>query len=604
MKLIIVESPNKIKKVKKYAGRGYDVIASVGHFRVLKSEGKFNLGINVEKDFEHFYENDKNKKNVVGNIQSKAKNADEILIATDPDREGEIIGWHIYNVVKKFKKSIKRITFNAITKKEIDNALNNPREIDYDLVCAAMAREGLDKMIGFMISPEVRKNTGGSSAGRVQTPTLGIIVDRDRERKNFIAKKSYSVKFIHYENNDEIKMEVLKYEGESYEKYVRDDEKEVGNFVENLKKNREKWKKVKEVNEEGIIPPPKAFDTSEVLIEAGKKFKFTNEKTTKILNDLFSEGFITYPRTDLRKIIDVGFINDVGNYVQKKFNMGIVQREVKKTDKTAQEAHEAIRPTKLERKFEEIKESTSSEHLDVYKMILVRSIVCFMPDCVEDKLKVFYLQKEKDIILGVSSKKINFLGWKVMSGIAKGDEKEEVKLPEEFIISDRDVVEIKENITKPPEEFSEATLIKQMKKVGIGRPSTYSTITSTIKKRGYVKVEKNKLVPTKVGESVIDWLRGHLSKYLEIEFTAQMETLLDQVASGKLERVELERKFFEGLLGRINELPKVEVKKDLTGEACPKCGSNMVFRKGKYGKFEGCSNYPECKYIKPKEKRG
>lgn len=601
MKLIILESPNKIKKVKKYVGSDYEVIASIGHFNELKNEGKFNLGINVDNDFKHNYQATSEKKKVIRNIIDKSKLTDEILIATDPDREGEIIGWHILNVIKSFKKPIKRIAFNAITKKDIQNALENPRDLDMDLVDAAMAREGLDKMIGFMISPEVRRNTNGSSAGRVQTPTLGIIVDRFRERENFVSKTSYSIELIHYEGENKVRLDVMKKDIDEYVRFVKEDKVIVEKKIDWLKNNKDEWFNVKEIVEDVQESPPKALDTSDALIEAGKKFKFSNDKTTKILNDLFSEGFITYPRTDLKKILDEDFIKSVGVYVEDNYKMKIVRRDVKKTDKTAQEAHEAIRPTLLNRSFDEVERSTSKEHLEVYRMIWRRSIICFMPDCVVKKFRTAYSQINRDILLVALDKKISFPGWRLFDGV-----KEEGKgydLPSKLILGEMDSIKLKENVTKPPEEFSEATLIKQMKKHGIGRPSTYASITSTIKNRGYVSVKKNKLVPTQVGFEVIDWLREHLSKYLEIKFTADLESLLDQIATGKIGRVELESKFYDGLLGRVESLPKIEKKLNKTGESCPECESDMIWKKGKYGNFEACSNYPKCKYIKPNQKK-
>ncbi len=609
MKLIIVESPNKIKKIKKYAGEGYEVIASVGHFREMVREGKWNLGINVETDFEHNYVNLKEKQKVCKNILFKAREASEILIATDPDREGELIAWHINELIKSVNKPKSRIVFNAITKSEIQNAINNPRGLDHNLIEAAKAREGIDKMIGFMLSPIVSKSVDNAkSVGRVQTPTLGLVLERKKEQENFVPKTTYSIKIEHEESSGQkIKFNLGKIKKDErndikFSNYRTDDIEEAKNKIIEIQEYTDSFHLLKPMEEIVNSRPPLVFDTAELLIESSRKLKYENDKTMKILNNLFAGGYITYPRTDLREVLDDNFILELENFIEDKFNVKIKHRKHHKKDKMAQEAHEAIRPTDI--KLENLDEMSKEEN-DVYKLIRDRTIISFLPDYVEKQtIYIYYQDDSPNVFKGVVKECVD-QGYKAYVG-EETPEKKQYFLPKDFKLKNPSQVVLDESTTKLPKNLSDALIIKLMKQNGIGRPSTYASITKIIKDRKYVETHKGEIHITKLGEEVMEFMSTNLNRYVDIQFTAQLELLLDQIASGKTNGKEVERKFFVALEKRVEELginPKKEIELNKTGKDCKLCGAPIVIKKGKFGEFESCSNYPKCKgEQKPKPK--
>ena len=600
--IIIVESPAKCKTISKYLGSNYTVVSSKGHIRDLATSGKYGLGIDLEHDFKPNYEIIKGKKKDVKYLKDLVKSADHIYLATDPDREGETISWHLYDELAVPDDKYDRIVFNEITKDVVLKALDNPRRIDMNLVHSGEARRFLDRIIGFRLSKVIMSKTGGSSAGRVQSVALKLIVDREREIIAFIPKEYWT---IEADFND-FKANLETYKGKDIE---INNEKEADEILDKLSSE---FKIAKIEEKERKRSAKEVFKTSTLQQACSNKLGFAASKTMKIAQKLYegieiSDGFhglITYMRTDSTRISDefvksaFGYIN--GNY--GKEYVGYV-KTAKKTE-NVQDAHEGIRPTSINNTPEKIKEYLSTDEYKLYKIIYYRALASLMADA--KFLSTTVTLDNNDYGFKATGSVLTFDGY--LKVYKEYEDQEDTLLPdfkkyENGIISTNKIDKV-QHFTKPPARFTESSLIKELESLGIGRPSTYATIISTIKDRGYVTLEDKKFVPTEVGFETTDKLQEFFSSIVNVKYTANMEEDLDKIAEGKEDYIKMLHEFYDGFAPLVDNAFKNMEKKppEETGEKCPECGSPLVHRQGKFGKFIACSNFPTCKYIQKKEK--
>lgn len=597
--LVIVESPSKSSTISKYLGSGYKVLASKGHIRDLAISGKLGLGVDFEHDFEPTYVPIKGKKSLISDLKKEVKNADRTVLATDPDREGEAISWHLKEALGLKEDAYDRVTFNEITKDKIIEAFNNPKKIDDDLVKSQETRRILDRLIGFRLSKLVQAKTTGKSAGRVQSVALKLIVDREKEIRDFKPEEYWTLTAIFKDFNANLF------------KYKKDDiklnnEEEVDKVIASLSDNY----KVESVQEKKRKKNPKLpFKTSTMQQEASNKLGFSSKKTMKIAQELYEgislgkerSGLITYMRTDSLRFSDA-FINDTKNYINNNYGKKYVGHFVSKVDKNAQDAHEAIRPTDINRTPESIKDYLSSDQYKLYELIYFRSLASIMsPGEVLGTTVVF---DNNDYKFKTTGQVLLFDGYlKVYSKFESSEDKILPKINEGDTYKVEDLKK-EQHFTEPPARYTEASLIKALEEEGIGRPSTYATIISTILLRKYAEIEKKRFFATDLGIEVTDKLVKSFPDIINVQYTAGMEDSLDKIADKKIDNIKLLRDFwneFEPLVeNAFKEMPKKEAEK--TGELCPECGSELVMRHGKYGKFVACSAFPKCKYIKKEKK--
>ena len=597
-KLVIVESPSKSKTIEKYLGSDYTVVASMGHIRDLATTGKFGLGVDVENDFSPSYIAMKGKSKVISNLKKLAKDSDEIYLATDPDREGEAISWHLKEALG-LKKNYERVTFNEITKDVIIEAFNNARDIDIDLVKSQETRRILDRIIGFRLSKLMQSKTGGKSAGRVQSVALKLIVDREREIEAFITEEYWSITAVF----GSMKADAEKYKGDKLELH---NEEEVKHVLASLgDEYRISNIDCKEKNKKGVMP----FKTSTLQQVAANKLNFASSKTMRVAQKLYegidigseTVGLITYMRTDSERL-SPQFINEAFKYIKEAYGdkyVGYVKQQ-KKND-NMQDAHEGIRVTSAYRTPESLKKYLTPDEYKLYSLIYARSLACLMADAKVKATAVTLLNNDYEF--KATGSILIFDGYLKVYG--NYESSEDVVLPdlEGVTVLTADEVLSEQHFTKPAPRFTESTLIKELEKLGIGRPSTYATIMETIKARDYVTVEDKKFVPTKVGIETTDKLQEGFSDIINVEYTADMETDLDEIAEAKLDNIDVLKEFWNKFEPMVEDAFKNMEKKEAeqTGEACPDCGSPLVIRSGRYGEFVACSNYPECKYIKKEE---
>ena len=600
--IIIVESPAKCKTISKYLGANYTVVSSKGHIRDLATSGKYGLGIDLEHDFKPNYEIIKGKKKDVKYLKDLVKSADHIYLATDPDREGETISWHLYDELAVPDDKYDRIVFNEITKDVVLKALDNPRRIDMNLVHSGEARRFLDRIIGFRLSKVIMSKTGGSSAGRVQSVALKLIVDREREIIAFIPKEYWTIEA----DFNEFKANLETYKGKDIE---INNEKEADEILDKLSSE---FKIAKIEEKERKRSAKEVFKTSTLQQACSNKLGFAASKTMKIAQKLYegieiSDGFhglITYMRTDSTRISDefvksaFGYIN--GNY--GKEYVGYV-KTAKKTE-NVQDAHEGIRPTSINNTPEKIKEYLSADEYKLYKIIYYRALASLMADA--KFLSTTVTLDNNDYGFKATGSVLTFDGY--LKVYKEYEDQEDTLLPDfkkygNGIISTNKIDKV-QHFTKPPARFTESSLIKELESLGIGRPSTYATIISTIKDRGYVTLEDKKFVPTEVGFETTDKLQEFFSSIVNVKYTANMEEDLDKIAEGKEDYIKMLHEFYDGFAPLVDNAFKNMEKKppEETGEKCPECGSPLVHRQGKFGKFIACSNFPTCKYIQKKEK--
>lgn len=605
-KLVIVESPSKATTIKKYLGKGYSVVASMGHVIDLP---KSQLGIDVEDNFKPKYITIRGKGDLVKNLKYEAKNADKIFLATDPDREGEAISWHLANLLGVDKNSKCRVTFNEITKKAVSAGIKDPRSIDESLVDAQQARRVLDRIVGYKISPLLwKKVKKGLSAGRVQSVATKIICDREDEINNFTPEEYWTVeakvmsgkkKFVAPFYGKDGKKIKLASESDA-DKILRATEDK--DFVVTIIKRAQKKK---------TSAPP--FITSTLQQEAGRKLSFTSMRTMQAAQQLYEGisikgkgqiGLITYMRTDSLRISDDA-VAEARDFILNTYGAEYLpaQPKVYKTKKNAQDAHEAIRPTSAAITPESIKESLTPDQYKIYKIIWERFIACQMKDAILDTVTA-------DITAGEytfrgTGTTVNFAGFSLLYTESKDtDEKKESKLPplEEGDVLKKDSVSKEQHFTQPPARFTEASLIKTLEELGIGRPSTYSPTITTIINRGYV-VRKNKaLFPTELGMIVNSLMCEHFKDIVDVTFTANMEEDLDKVEEGSVDWQKLISDFygpFEKTLELAEEkIGDIEIKDEESDVVCDKCGRMMVYKHGRFGKFLACPGFPECRNTK------
>lgn len=601
--IIIVESPAKCKTISKYLGGDYTVVSSKGHIRDLATFGKYGLGIDIENDFKPNYEIIKGKKKDVKYLKDLIEKADHIYLATDPDREGETISWHLYDELKVPDEKYDRIVFNEITKDVVLKALKNPRRIDMNLVHSGEARRFLDRIIGFRLSKVMQSKTSGKSAGRVQSVALKLIVDREREILAFIPKEYWTI---------EADFKDFKANLETYKEKTIEipNEKEADKILDSLT-NTFTIKKVEE--KEKKRSAKEVFKTSTLQQACSNKLGFAASKTMKIAQKLYEgielddgfHGLITYMRTDSVRLSDE-FTSASFAYINSKFGKDYVGY-VKKGKKTenVQDAHEGIRPTNINYEPDKIKKYLAPDEYKLYRIIYYRALASLMADAKFNSTTV--LLDNNDYGFKATGSVLTFDGYLKVYG--DYEDQEDTILPDfknyksGIILSD--TITKTQHFTKPPARFTESSLIKELESLGIGRPSTYATIISTIKDRGYVTLEDKKFVPTEVGFETTDKLQEFFSSIVNVKYTANMEKDLDEIAEGNEDYKKMLKDFYDNFAPLVdNAFKNMEKKKpEETGEKCPECGSPLVIRKGKYGQFTACSNYPTCKYIKKENKQ-
>ena len=599
--LVIVESPSKAKTIGKFLGSSYKVVASVGHVRDLP---KSKLGVDIEDDFEPQYINIRGKGDVIKELKKEAKNAKKVFLATDPDREGEAISWHLAYLLGMDPADECRIVFNEITKDAIKNAVKNPRTIDMHLVDAQQARRVLDRLVGYKISPLLwRKIQRGLSAGRVQTAALKIICDRENEIKNFVPEEYWT-----------ITAEFLKGKPFTAKLALADGKKiEIGNkeqsdaILADLRAGRFVVDSVEK--KESQRKPYAPFTTSTLQQDAGNKLNFGTRKTMMVAQQLYegidikgqgTRGLITYIRTDSVRIADEAKANAAA-YIKEKFGQEYCGNNIfNNKKKDAQDAHEAIRPSYLELDPESIKSDLTNDQYKLYKLIWSRFMASQMSPAVYDRMAVGIVNGR--YTFKANGSKMIFDGFlKVYSP----DKNEDNILPD---LAEGESPELKDlnaeqNFTKPQPRFTESSLVKELEEKGIGRPSTYAPIVGTLRERKYITVEKKSLVPTDLGFTVTQMMEEYFKEIVDVNFTADMEDKLDDVEIKDVEWKQIIRDFYTGFEKELEyadeKIEKIEVEDEMTDEICDKCGKPMVIKHGRFGRFMACSGYPECKNTKP-----
>ena len=619
-KLVIVESPSKAKSIQKYLGSDYKVVSSKGHVRDLPAA---KLSVDVKNDFAPKYMVIKGKEKLVKELKELAEKSDSVILAADPDREGEAISWHLATLLDLDLNDLNRVKFNEINKNSVTKGIENIEKIDIDLVNAQQARRILDRLVGYMLSPFIsQKIRRGLSAGRVQSVAVRLVVDREEEIRAFVpeeywtldakmlapsSRKAFNatftgdetgkVKITNKEQSDEYlaRLEGAEYTAVSVKKGVR---------------NRQ---------------PAPPFTTSTLQQEAARKLNFQAKKTMKIAQELYegvdvqgigSTGLITYMRTDSLRISEEA--RAAGNdFIRNTFGAEYLPEKPRyyKTKANAQDGHEAIRPTMMDLTPEKAKASLTADQYKVYNLIWKRFMASLMANCVQDTVKAeIHGANETDkaqgkfVVFNASGYSVRFDGYTCLyvAGTDE-DEEDEGKLPK---ISEGDALKLKEltgnqHFTQPPARYTEASLIKTLEETGVGRPSTYASILSTITQREYVVREQKQIKPTELGEATTKLLKDKFPKIVNVKFTAGMESQLDQVESGQIDYIQMLHDFygdFEGTLAKAKvdmQGQKIKLKEDETDIPCDKCGRNMIVKSGRFGKFLACPGYPECKNTKP-----
>ena len=597
-KLVIVESPHKSKTIEKYLGKDFKVVSSVGHIRDLSTSGKYGFGVDIDNNFKPDYKIIKGKAKLVKELKKDIKDADFVYLATDPDREGEAISWHLYDTLGLKEENYDRIVFNEITKKAVLDSFNKARKIDDNLVKSQETRRILDRIIGFRLSKLMQSKTGGKSAGRVQSVALKLIVDREREIEAFIPEEYFEIeaKF----NDFDAKLDT--YNHKKIEIKKESEAKEILSKLSNAFKiesidKKEKAKKSK-------FP----FTTSTLEQEASTKLGFTSKKTMMIAQKLYeginlkdgAEGLISYMRTDSVRLSDE-FIKETYGYIKDNYGSEYVGY-VKKSNKTenVQDAHEAIRPTNINNTPEKIKEYLTNDEYKLYSLIYYRALASLMKDAKVEATTV--ILDNNNYQFKVNGQILIFDGY--LKVYSKYEDSEDKVLPDfsnyKSNVLVANTIEYTSHTTKPPARYTESKLIKEMEELGIGRPSTYAKTIDTIEERGYVKVIDKKFIPTEVGIETTDKLQEFFKDIINVEYTKNMEDNLDKIAEGNMEWNKLLSIFYQEFEPKVEVAFKNMEKKapEETGESCPNCGSPLVIKQSKYGKFTACSNYPTCKYIK------
>ncbi|MDX9692102.1 MAG: type I DNA topoisomerase [Acholeplasmataceae bacterium] len=592
--LIIVESPSKSKTIASYVGKDVLVLSSKGHIRDLATTGVDGLGLDIKNNFKPNYTVISSKKSLVNELISKSKNR-EVLIATDPDREGEAIGWHLAEILKLDPTANNRIVFREITKSAILEALKHPRPIDQHLVYSQEARRILDRIIGFKLSKLLQNKIKSKSAGRVQSVALKLIVDLEKEIEAFIPETYYEIEanFPHFKadyiikDKDRLSKEVAdKIVAESNNPFI----------VKDISKKESKRQS----------KPP--FITSTLQQDAINNLSMSAARSMMVAQSLYEGkeingelvGLITYMRTDSNRLAEP-FIHEAQAYIESTFGKQYLGKYHVTTKQNAQDAHEAIRPTSLARTPESMESYLSKDEFKLYKRIYQRAVASLMAPAIYDITKVTLVANSH--AYEVSGSIERFAGHQKMFSETKNKDKILPHLEMNQQLNAKDVISI-EKVTTPKTRYSEATLIKEMESLGIGRPSTYAQIIQTLKQRDYVDLTDKRFIPTKQGRLTAEQLDLFFSKIIDVEYTSKMEHVLDEIADGKQQGLHLVSKFYNSFVPLV-EIAQKEMKKIApteTGEICPNCGKPLVLRTSKYGEFTACSGFPSCKYVKKEER--
>ncbi|MBQ4558803.1 MAG: type I DNA topoisomerase [Tyzzerella sp.] len=591
--LVIVESPAKVKTIKKFLGSSYVVTASNGHVRDLP---KSTLGIDVEHDFEPKYITIRGKGDILANLRKEVKKADKIYLATDPDREGEAIAWHLYIALKLEDKKVYRISFNEITKNAVKTSIKEAREIDMNLVDAQQARRALDRMVGYRISPLLwAKVKRGLSAGRVQSVALRLIADREDEINAFVPEEYWTLE-ASLQIEGEKKPLVAKFVGDIYSKEQMD------SIVKELEHEKFYVEDIKASERSKKAPLP--FTTSTMQQEASKVLNFATQKTMRIAQQLYEEGMITYLRTDSTRVSDEAQENAKA-YITENYGEKYILRTGKKTnaEKKIQDAHEAIRPTDITKAPAVMKDNLSRDAFRLYQLIWKRFVASRMDAAKYETTSVKIAAGKHSFMVTTSS--VKFDGFRAVYTEAD-EEKEESNVMVKRISKDskltKESLDAKQHFTQPPAHYTEASLVKTLEELGIGRPSTYAPTISTIIARRYVAKEKKNLYMTEIGEVVNGMMKQSFPSIVDVNFTANMEGLLDMVAEGKVEWKSIISNFYPDLEEAVElaekELQKVKIADEVTDVICEECGRNMVIKYGPHGKFLACPGFPECRNTK------
>lgn len=609
--LVIVESPAKAKTIEKYLGRGYSVKASMGHVVDLP---KSQFGVDVDDNFRPKYINIRGKGPLIKELKSAAKKADRIFLATDPDREGEAISWHLANTLASEDKPISRIEFHEITKKAVQDSLKHPRSIDINMVNAQQARRVLDRVVGYQLSPLLWKRVRpGLSAGRVQSVAVRLICEREGEIEAFVPLEYWSINVDLLNSKNELFTAKLDSQsGRKLDKKIND--KAAAAVLEKMLKQAE-YQVVSVKRKEKKRNPSPPFTTSTMQQEAARKLGFSPRKTMSVAQQLYegidmgsygSDGLITYMRTDSVRIAEEAQAT-AREVIANRFGDSYLPSQIpvyKTKSSNAQDAHEAIRPTTIANRPEQLKEYLTVEQYKLYRLIWERFISSQMASSISDTVTVDI--KAADCLLRASGSQIKFDGFlKVyQEGSDDREDEQEKKLPEIFEGEKPQLSKVlpQQHFTQPPPRYTEASLIKTLEEKGIGRPSTYAPIIGTILARNYVTIEEKKLHPTELGKVVVDLLQREISQVIDYDFTASMEEKLDEVAAGKLNWVSILTDFYgdfnSELQTALSKEGRVELAEEVTDIPCEKCGRMMIVKYGRFGKFLACPGYPECKSTK------
>ena len=599
--LVIVESPSKSKTIEKYLGKDYKVTSSKGHVRDLATSGKYGLGVDLEDHFKPNYKVIKGKGKLITDLKKEIKSSDYVILATDPDREGEAISWHLKDALG-LKDNYGRVVFNEITENAIKEAFKHPRDIDMDLVHSQESRRILDRIIGFRLSKLMQSKTEGKSAGRVQSVALKLIVDREREINAFKSEEYFTIEAIF----KDFEASLTKYKNKKVEIKTPVERDKILNSLSNAFTIESVESKEKKKNSKLV------FTTSTLTQMASIKLNFSASKTMRLAQGLYEGkkigndlvGLISYMRTDSTRLSDV-FVKDVFDYIKANYGkeyVGYVKKTKEKEN--VQDAHEGIRPTSILRTPESIKAYLTPDEYKLYNLIYVRTLASLMSDA--KVMATSVVLDNNDYKFNASGQVLTFDGYlKVYSDFEESKDKilpDLANYNSNVIISKE--IKATSHFTEPPARFTEDKLIKELESLGIGRPSTYVKIIEVLKERKYITVESKKFIPTTVGIQVTDKLQEFFKSIINVKYTSDMETDLDKVAEGKEVWYELLDKFYKDFEPLVDEAYS-KMEKDApeeTGDTCPECGKPLVYRYGKFGKFIACSGYPECKYIPKKEK--
>ena len=605
MKLVIVESPTKCETIKRYLGEDYVVKASYGHIRDLATKGKGGLGIDIENNFAPAYVINNDKRKVVYDLKKLADESEEVILATDPDREGEAIAWHLAQVLNLDVKTNKRLEFHEITRDSINEALKSPRTIDLDLVASQETRRMLDRIIGFKLSSLLNKKIHSKSAGRVQSATLKLVYDQELEIEKFVPEEYWKINTSVLLNNKEYDLTFIS--DETGKKNI--ETKEEAEHILSLLKDKLKVDSVETVVKtvESKVP----FTTSTLQQEAFSRLKFKTDKTQRVAQSLYEGiqvngehvGLITYMRTDSTRLAPI-FIERASKYIIETYGKEYLGKpKAFKAGELTQDAHEAIRPTSNHRTPESVRSFLTPDQYNLYKLIYNRTLASLMKGKKEETLVVHL--STNGVKFKLEFTRTLFPGYEI---VYKDEEetKHYKNLPSINVNDELTLVkkEIEQKFTTPPSRYSEAKIVKLMEEVGIGRPSTYASTISTLKKRKYVDEEKGILNVTDQGKKTAHVLIKYFPNIVDAKYTADMETKLDTISEGDSSSLDILSKFYDEFMSQFNKVQKVMYVDEPipTGEKCPKCGAPLVYKEGKNGQFIGCSNYPSCKYVQKEKK--